>query len=134
MTKLRSTPFTNCTKNVLNDGGIDTFGNILCGKMAKFYQGELPYEEINKAGGIRVSQYTLVDSKPNFIFAFIWRLDFTIPDVVVNGFPQVTLPGLFALPDPYVASRMNPQVVIYKSDAVEHLNLYTLVPKINKMV
>lgn len=134
MTKLRSTPFTNCTKNVLNDGGIDTFGNILCGKMAKFYQGELPYEEINKAGGIRVSQYTLVDSKPNFIFAFIWRLDFTIPDVVVNGFPQVTLPGLFELPDPYVASRMNPQVVIYKSDAVEHLNLYILVPKINKMV
>ena len=134
MTKLRSTPFTNCTKNVLNDGGIDTFGNILCGKMAKFYQGELPYEEINKAGGIRVSQYTLVDSKPNFIFAFIWRLDFIIPDVVVNGFPQVTLPGLFELPDPYVASRMNPQVVIYKYDAVEHLNLYILVPKINKMV
>ena len=71
MTKLRSTPFTTCTKNDSNDADIDTFGNILCGKMAKFYQGELPYEEINKAGGIRVSQYTLVDSKPNFIFAFI---------------------------------------------------------------
>ena len=134
MTKLRSTPFTNCTKNVLNDGGIDTFGNILCGKMAKFYQGELPYEEINKAGGIRVSQNTYWLKTEFYLFAFIWRLDFIIPDVVVNGLPQVTLPGLFALPDPYVASRMNPQVVIYKSDAVEHLNLYILVPKINKMV
>ena len=50
----------------------------------------------------------------------------------MNGLQQATLPGLFAHPDPYVVSRMNPQVVIYKYDVVEHPNLYILAPKINK--
>ena len=67
-----------------------------------------------------------------FLFCFIGRLDSIIPDVEVNGLQQATLPGLFAHPDPYVASRMNPLVAIYKYDAVEHLNLYILAPKINK--
>ena len=105
MTKLRSTPFTNCTKNVLNDGGIDTFGNILCGKMAKFYKGDLPYEEINKNGGIRVSS-TFTLQKSVLKLKIFDRLDFIIPDVEVNGRPQVTLPARSAHPDPYAASRM----------------------------
>ena len=58
MTKLRSTPYSNCTKNVLNDGGadgsrIDTFGNLLCGRLAKYYGNNPPLDEINKKG-IRV--------------------------------------------------------------------------------
>ena len=105
MTKLRSTPFTNCTKNVLNDGGIDTFGNILCGKMAKFYKGDLPYEEINKNGGIRVSTLHFMSVQELKSQTFD-RLDFIIPDVEVNGRPQVTLPARSARPDPYAASRM----------------------------
>ena len=42
MSKLRSTPFQNCTKNVINDGGADTLGNILCEKMARFYRRQPP--------------------------------------------------------------------------------------------
>lgn len=55
MTKLRSTPFQNCTKNVINDGGADTLGNILCEKMARFYDGEPPLDQMKK--GITIGFY-----------------------------------------------------------------------------
>ena len=57
MTKLRSTPFQNCTKNVINDGGADTLGNILCEKMARFYQRDPPLDDPKISDGITIGFY-----------------------------------------------------------------------------
>ena len=56
MTKLRSTPFQNCTKNVINDGGADTLGNILCEKMARFYQRDPPLNNTKIYDGITIGK------------------------------------------------------------------------------
>ena len=53
MTKLRSTPYQNCTKNVINDGGANTLGNILCQKLARFYNGKPPLEKMES--GVQVN-------------------------------------------------------------------------------
>ena len=55
MSKLRSTPFQNCTKNVINDGGADTLGNILCEKMARFYRRQPPLDQMED--GITIGFY-----------------------------------------------------------------------------
>ena len=47
MLKLRSTPFNSCAKNVINDGGNDTIGNILCEKISKF---DPPLDILNTTG------------------------------------------------------------------------------------
>ena len=55
MTKLRATPLKNCTKNVLNDGGADTLGNILCSKLAWNYNGNPPLDQMQD--GVEIGFY-----------------------------------------------------------------------------
>lgn len=52
MLKLRSTPFDSCAKNVINEGGDDTVGNILCEKVSLFYNKDIPFDELAK--GIKI--------------------------------------------------------------------------------
>ena len=37
MLKLRSEPFDSCAKNVINEGGEDTVGNVMCNMITEFY-------------------------------------------------------------------------------------------------
>ena len=37
MLKLRSEPFNSCAKNVINEGGEDTVGNVMCNMITEFY-------------------------------------------------------------------------------------------------
>ena len=40
MLKLRSEPFGSCAKNVINEGGEDTVGNVMCEMITEFYSEE----------------------------------------------------------------------------------------------
>lgn len=46
MSKLRQTPFDSCSKNIVNERGTQTFGNILCDRINRFYQGNPPQDAI----------------------------------------------------------------------------------------
>ena len=56
MLKLRSEPFDSCAKNVINEGGEDTVGNVMCEMITEFYSEEdIPVAELNR--GIKVSHW-----------------------------------------------------------------------------
>jgi len=49
MLKLRSEPFDSCAKNVINEGGEDTVGNVMCEMITEFYSEEdIPVAELNR--------------------------------------------------------------------------------------
>jgi len=54
MLKLRSDSFDSCAKNVINQNGNDTVGNIMCTTITDLYsEDNIPVKALNK--GIRVS-------------------------------------------------------------------------------
>jgi len=56
MLKLRSEPFDSCAKNVINEGGEDTVGNVMCEMITEFYSEEdIPVAELNR--GIKIGFY-----------------------------------------------------------------------------
>ena len=39
MTKLKSVPLDGCERNIINEDGSDTIGNVLCDRISRFLPG-----------------------------------------------------------------------------------------------
>ncbi len=53
MTKLKDIPLDGCERNIINENGSDTIGNVLCDRINRFLPG------INKIENVQV---TIVDN------------------------------------------------------------------------